>query len=476
MIQVDSLIHELQELQRRYLVLEESGSAEDALEMAIAVLRQHLADQADVAEARERLADGDFIGVEESEQFDACRDVFRSFLTGWFYGHEMLTVALQDYDYFKRCWGNAQAASTPATGWQPIETAPKDGAWILGYGAHEDECGKLGVPTTPIRWAYGDGWLNGTYCPSYPSHWMPLPPPPGNEQPMPDWVRKVFDIGFKAGGGTHRVDAAALYAVYEDEISSVLQGEHHAGEADDMIQTTESPVTNDALVYAREAIGLLSSMVESGERHSGASKFLMKLALDHLASCEISVAAQHINRDALTPESALNASSLMHLSDCNTNGYDTLDGIKYAPEAECDCGGYAGGGPTRKDGPPRVDQARQTPPAPSNEQPDDQPNILRALIACDVLIRNMRHRDARWHDDPTVQAVLAENTRCIQAASTERESRPLPQIDEEAAVDVMLEAVAMDSHEARTAMKKAFRALVKIVDVPFKQRDRVAVR
>lgn len=43
--------------------------------------------------------------------------------------------------------------------------------------------------------------------------------------------------------------------------------------------------------------------------------------------------------------------------------------------------------------------------------------LLRTIIANDVLIRNMRHRDARWHDDPDVQKVLTANTAIIQAAS-----------------------------------------------------------
>lgn len=31
-----------------------------------------------------------------------------------------------------------------------------------------------------------------------------------------------------------------------------------------------------------------------------------------------------------------------HYSDCKVNGYDTPDkGIIYAPETECDCGGYS---------------------------------------------------------------------------------------------------------------------------------------
>lgn len=201
MIQVDSLIHELQELQRRYLVLEESGSAEDALEMAIAILRQHQADLADVAEARERLADGDFIGAEESERLIAGAE-------------RVMTDA-------EREWHR-----------KAFHVAVERGGFKQG----------------------------------------------AQDRPMPDWVKKVFDIGFKAGGGTHRVDAAALYAVYEDEISSVLQGEHHAGDADDMIQTTESPAEEGRPKSIRE------QLVDAC-RTSGLNPAKMLRGEDEMAAC-----------------------------------------------------------------------------------------------------------------------------------------------------------------------------------------------
>lgn len=62
-----------------------------------------------------------------------------------------------------------------AVAWQPIETAPKDGAWILAWLG-----GIAGCPDT-IQWAYG-GWWNGSTghvrSEASPTHWMPLPQAP----------------------------------------------------------------------------------------------------------------------------------------------------------------------------------------------------------------------------------------------------------------------------------------------------------
>lgn len=66
--------------------------------------------------------------------------------------------------------------------WQPIETAPKDGAWILVVDYTDDE--SFGV----AYWFAGDGeykdagWYSTSCCDDitmfYPTHWMPLPQPP----------------------------------------------------------------------------------------------------------------------------------------------------------------------------------------------------------------------------------------------------------------------------------------------------------
>lgn len=71
--------------------------------------------------------------------------------------------------------------------WQPIETAPKDGRWVLIYGGksiHDPQDGSRTfecICDTVIqaflnssgKWeGMVDGW---TYT---PTHWRPLPPPP----------------------------------------------------------------------------------------------------------------------------------------------------------------------------------------------------------------------------------------------------------------------------------------------------------
>ena len=64
--------------------------------------------------------------------------------------------------------------------WQPIETAPKDGTWLILYTTEGVHPGFWG----PTYFDYDPDWI--TYChrsdcetvPGVPSHWMPLPAPP----------------------------------------------------------------------------------------------------------------------------------------------------------------------------------------------------------------------------------------------------------------------------------------------------------
>lgn len=64
-------------------------------------------------------------------------------------------------------------------GWQTIDTAPRDGSWILIYEQFDDVTVGWWSPYSKkwmaLRGAhYDDGVEEG----SNPSHWMPLPEPP----------------------------------------------------------------------------------------------------------------------------------------------------------------------------------------------------------------------------------------------------------------------------------------------------------
>jgi hypothetical protein len=76
-------------------------------------------------------------------------------------------------------------------GWQPIETAPKDGTLICAYGIAHGDYGYTEAESTEfkIRWRKnmaGCGmWEIDDITPRYfngftPKHWMPLPDPPTN--------------------------------------------------------------------------------------------------------------------------------------------------------------------------------------------------------------------------------------------------------------------------------------------------------
>lgn len=58
--------------------------------------------------------------------------------------------------------------------WQPMETAPKDGRYILTWS-------KGGGRSIMYRSLYSDGWCedhDGGEEKHFPTHWMPLPEPP----------------------------------------------------------------------------------------------------------------------------------------------------------------------------------------------------------------------------------------------------------------------------------------------------------
>jgi hypothetical protein len=67
------------------------------------------------------------------------------------------------------------------SGWQPIETAPKDGTWFLAVSMSTGRDAKtrlMQVTRWEEQWAAvgGFGNWNQRYWPA--THWIPLPEPP----------------------------------------------------------------------------------------------------------------------------------------------------------------------------------------------------------------------------------------------------------------------------------------------------------
>lgn len=56
--------------------------------------------------------------------------------------------------------------------WQPIDTAPTDGTYVLIYG-HDSECVEIGNCEDGFGWWSQEGPRDPA-----PTHWMPIPQPP----------------------------------------------------------------------------------------------------------------------------------------------------------------------------------------------------------------------------------------------------------------------------------------------------------
>lgn len=65
-----------------------------------------------------------------------------------------------------------------ATGWQTIDTAPKDGTKILVFGPDKNGSFYMDVCGWPLNWKSMWPVAYMAYAASEPTHWMALPEPP----------------------------------------------------------------------------------------------------------------------------------------------------------------------------------------------------------------------------------------------------------------------------------------------------------
>lgn len=99
-------------------------------------------------------------------------------------GNTDIYLEREDGDYIYTCvdavWRAYLAGYECPMKWHPIETAPKDGARILILDEHKRVC-----TCRFMRGDWLDGWENETFdmtvTMEHPTHWMPLPQPPENE-------------------------------------------------------------------------------------------------------------------------------------------------------------------------------------------------------------------------------------------------------------------------------------------------------
>jgi predicted RNA-binding Zn-ribbon protein involved in translation (DUF1610 family) len=118
------------------------------------------------------------VGDHRQSTIYQCTSCSCSLETGeeWGHGRRWNTRATPTYEAGRR-------DMREAAGWQPIETAPKDGTAIIGYRKGMP-CRVGNPPIAVISW-FEDGFPKGWWGPTgdsvimrYPTHWQALPTEP----------------------------------------------------------------------------------------------------------------------------------------------------------------------------------------------------------------------------------------------------------------------------------------------------------
>ena len=131
---------------------------------------------------------------QDIEHLECMRDKFEEWLTDngnyshlkhkHFGGNYIHEESAMKWDGFKEGYKTAIANYT--TQWQPIETAPKDGSYIILYRPSNDGRHKDAVREGKFhRYGMAETWRvrsGGVWDIDAPTHWQPLPEPPESEE------------------------------------------------------------------------------------------------------------------------------------------------------------------------------------------------------------------------------------------------------------------------------------------------------
>lgn len=114
-----------------------------------------------------------FLTIHPDGSFDIDKDAPPLFVIG-----ELAKAFIRQQDRIKQL--------EEAVVWQPIETAPTDMTWVIGYDAKDGEVGTIifdltgDVDDEDVHYEWTDGMRTWN-----PTHWMPLPEPPEAKEAKP---------------------------------------------------------------------------------------------------------------------------------------------------------------------------------------------------------------------------------------------------------------------------------------------------
>ena len=94
------------------------------------------------------------------------------------------TVTLEMYEALEDQLAAAQEEIPNETAWQPIETAPKDGSWIVVTSTH-NQYYRACVQFYDCNWCDTREVTHDDLMENAATHWIPMPKSPNGASPLP---------------------------------------------------------------------------------------------------------------------------------------------------------------------------------------------------------------------------------------------------------------------------------------------------